>query len=81
VDDPEATRRNEAIRLAALFVPLSRAGGRATFTEAEYKEVQSRYGGSSRATIHMEVLRAQGQPDEVQVTIVNKPPGNAELAS
>jgi hypothetical protein len=29
----------------------------------------------------MEVLRAKGQPDEVQVTIVNKPPGNAELAS
>jgi hypothetical protein len=67
------------MQTAGLFVLLGRLGGRATFTEEEYKQIQARYGGSSRIAIRMEILRAEGQPEEIQLTLVNKPPANAEL--
>jgi hypothetical protein len=52
-----------------------------TFTQEEYERHQAAYGGSSNAAIHVEVLRAEGQPEEIQLTLVNKPPANAELVS
>lgn len=76
-----AAAREAAFKTAGLFVALARAGGRMTFTQEEYERAQAAYGGSSSAAIHMEVLRAEGRPDEIQLTLVNKAPGNAELMS
>jgi hypothetical protein len=75
-----AAAREAGLKTAGLFVLLARAGGRTTFTQEEYEEARSRHGGSNVA-IHVEVLRTLGQPDEIQLTLVNKPPANAELVS
>lgn len=75
-----AAAREAGLKTAGLFVLLARVGGRATFTQEEYERARTAYGGSSVA-IHVEVLRAQGQPDEIQLILVNRPPANAELVS
>jgi hypothetical protein len=83
-DDDEARRaaaKEAALKTAALFVMLDRAGGRVTFTDDEYMAALERAGGPTSATIHVEIVSAKGQPDEVQLTLVRKPPTNAELVS
>lgn len=75
-----AAAREAGLKTAGLFVLLARAGGRATFTQEEYERARATFGGSNVA-IHVEVLRAQGQPDEIRLTLVDKPPANAELVS
>lgn len=79
-DVQKAARHKTLLMDGAMFVALGRAGGRLTYTKAEYDEILARYGGSG-ATIHIEVLRAEGQPEEIQLTLVNKPPANADLVS
>jgi hypothetical protein len=49
--------------------------------QEEYEEIRARYGGPSRVAIRMEVFRAGGGPEEIQLTLINKPPENAEPAS
>lgn len=72
-------RRKATLFDAALTLLLERAGGRLAFTEAEYQEVVARYGGSKTMAIHYEVVRAEGQPDRVELTLIRKAPENAEL--
>ena len=63
------------------MILLDRAGGSLTYTEAEYQEVVARHGGKTMMVLHAEVLKHSGteKPDQVRLTLVRKPPGNAEL--
>jgi hypothetical protein len=67
--------------MAGLVILLERAGGSVTYTEAEYQEVLARHGGKTMMVVHAEVLKDTGKekPDQVRLTLVRKPPGNAEL--
>jgi hypothetical protein len=70
-----------ALHMAALVILLERAGGSVTYTEAEYQEVLARHGGKTMMVVHTEVLKEtrKEKPDQVRLTLVRKPPGNAEL--
>lgn len=85
MDDNERREilRQDALRQGALVVLLSRAGGSAGYTEAEYQEICARYGGTKNLAIHIEVLKrpADEKPDEVRLTLIRKAPENAELVS
>ena len=72
-----------AMHMAALVILLDRIGGSLTFTEAEYQTVVDRHGGKTMMAVHAEVVRAVGaeKPGEVRLTLIRKPPGNAELPS
>ena len=52
-----------------------------TFTPAEYEAILARYGGSANFASHVEVLGSGGGPNEDQLTLIRKPPANAELVS
>lgn len=81
--DDEARRkaaREATLRSMALFVLLERAGGRVTFTDEEYQAALERAGGSANAVIHIEIV-SQGGRDEAQLSLIRKPPTNAELVS
>lgn len=83
-DDTRAAakiRADQALRLAALTVLLERAGGRATFTEAEYEAIAARFGGRSSLVVRIEIVREGTKPPEVQVELLRKPAGNADLVS
>jgi hypothetical protein len=69
--------------LAALVVLLDRAGAWFRYTETEYQAVLRRHGGKTMLAVHAEVLKAPdpARPDEVRLTLVRKPPGNAALPS
>lgn len=62
---------------------FDRAGESFGYTEAEYQAVLARHGGKTMMAVHAEVLKAPdaASPDEVRLTMVRKPPGNAELPS
>jgi hypothetical protein len=77
--DPTAERRKRALLDAALTLLLHRAGGRLSFTEAEYHAVLDSYGGSARMNMHYEIVRQDGQPDRVEFRLEDKPARNAEL--
>ena len=70
-----------ALHMAGLVILLEWAGGSVTYTEAEYQEVLARHGGKTMMVVHAEVLKDTGKekPDQVRLTLVRKPPGNAEL--
>lgn len=72
-----------AMHMAALVILLDRSGGSMSFTEAEYQAVVARHGGKTMMAVHAEVIRRGGtdEPDQVRLTLIRKPPGNAELAS
>lgn len=80
MDDGAAeARRKATLQGSALVLLLERAGGRISFTEAEYQEAAARYGGTSSLAIHVEILRTEGQPDRVELTLVRKAPSQGEL--
>lgn len=81
VSTRKAKRREDQMVRAGLVVLLGRAGGRATYTEAEYEELAAAYGGTRSLAIHAEVVRIGGRPPEVQLTLIRKEPANAELVS
>lgn len=70
-----------ALHMAGLVVLLERVGGSLTFTEAEYQAVLARHGGKTMMVVHAEVLKDadKARPDQVRLTLVRRPPGNAEL--
>jgi hypothetical protein len=72
-----------AMHGAALVVLLDRNGGSFSFTEAEYQAVLKRYGGKTMMALHAEVLKSPGveKAHKVRLTLVRKPPGNAELST
>ncbi len=76
---PKALRAENQMQLAALVILLSRAGGVVTYTEADYQEVASRYGGTKNLAIHVEVLRAANCPPEVRLILIRNTPENGEL--
>lgn len=71
------------MQMAALVILLDHRGGSLTFTEAEYQAVVARHGGKTRMALHAEVIGRTGAetPDQVRLTLIRKPPGNAELLS
>jgi hypothetical protein len=77
--DPTADRRKRALLDAALTLLLHRAGGRLSFTEAEYHAVLDSYGGSARMNMHYEIVRQDGQPDRIELLLEQRPPRNGEL--
>lgn len=83
--DETARRRafnQTAMQTAGLVVLLDRAGGSVTFTEAEYQAVVAKHGGTTRLSIHMEVVGTPGeQPDTVRLQLISKEAGNADLVS
>lgn len=85
MDDNEKARRlaarEAALKTMGLVVLLARGEGRATFTQAEYEEILTRYGGSASFAIHVDLLSSGDGVDEVQLTLIRKPPANAELVS
>jgi hypothetical protein len=70
-----------ALHMAGLEVLLDRAGGTLTYSEAEYQAVLARNGGKTMMVVHAEVLKEKGKdkPNQVCLTLVRRPPGNAEL--
>jgi len=84
MDDDKARRaaaREAALKTMGLVVLLARGEGRLTFTREEYDEILARYGGPAQFAVHIEILSSGGEPDEVQLTLIRKPPANAELMS
>ncbi len=84
VTDEQARRdaiREAKLKSMALFVLLERAGGRVTFDDDEYAAAIERVGGSANAAIHVEIVSSKGGPDSVQLSLIRKPPANAELVS
>lgn len=77
----QAAARTAAMQAMGLTVLLARAGGAATVTEAEYEEILARFGGKTNMAIHIEAVGSAGGPAEVQLTLVRKPPANADLVS
>jgi len=77
----QAAIREAAMKTTGLVVLLARAGGASSYTEAEYDEVLERYGGKTNMAVHVEVVTSAGGPPEVQLTLVRRPPANADLVS
>jgi hypothetical protein len=73
-------RRQTAMQTMALVVLLERNGGSLRVTEAEYRDVVDRYGGSARMAIHLEVLGTPaGHADEIDVRLIRKDSAAGEL--
>jgi len=79
VIDASDIKRRSTMQAAALVVMLERAGGTASYTEAEYQAIAERYGGTSNLAIRFEVLEDEGKPREAKLTLVRKKAENAEL--
>ena len=75
-----AAARDGALKTAGLFVLLGRAGGRLTFTEAEYHQANKRAGGAQMAAIQVEVVRS-ADGEAVELTLVAKAPPVGKLTS
>lgn len=74
--------RESALQTMGLVVLLERAGGNVSFTESEYKAVLERLGGPTMMAVHIEISKpAKGGQPTVELTLVRKPPANAELMS
>lgn len=80
-DDDTRLRQQAQLTNSGLVVLLARAGGSATFTEAEYQQAAEQYGGLSRLAIHAEVVRDGDRAPYVRLALVRKDPANAELVS
>ena len=78
---PKQQMNESALRLAALTVLLDRVGGSLSFTEAEYQSIAERFGGRTNLVVHLEVIKDGARAPEVQVKLLSKPPGNADLVS
>lgn len=83
-DGSVATKRSYdlgALHMAGLVILLEWAWGPVTYTEAEYQDVLARHGGKTMMVVHAEVMKETGKakPDQVRLTLVREPPGNAEL--
>jgi hypothetical protein len=87
VDDTERAaaeaRRLAAMQTMALVVLLERAGGKVTFSQAEYQAIVDGHGGTSMMAIHAEALAPvlDADPDHVAVSLITKAPGQGELVS
>lgn len=80
-DERKAAFREDNLTRAGLVTLLARAGGTATFTEAEYQEIAARYGGTASLAVHIDVQAApEGEP-EIRLTLIRKLPENASLVS
>lgn len=79
-DIQRQARRSTDLQTISLMVLLARAGGSASFTEDEYREIVERYGGSTKVTIHFEQVRRDGR-SMVELTLMSKPPAPGELVS
>jgi hypothetical protein len=79
MDEAAKARRLAALQQMALVVLLERAGGRIAFTETEYQAVVDRHGGAAMMAIHAELLASPGEnPDEAQVSLITKVPGQGD---
>jgi len=76
-----AATRETALKMMGLVVLLSRAGGTTTFSQADYDEILERHGGLALMAVHIEVASIGGGQPKVELTLVRKPPANAELVS
>lgn len=74
---------HKALHMAALVVLLDRAGGSLRYTEGEYQAVLAGHGGKTMMALHAEILRAAdaAKPNEGRLTLVRRPPDNAESPS
>jgi len=79
VIDASDVKRRATMQAAALVVMLDRAGGKASYTEADYQAIAERYGGASNLAIHFEVIEDEGKPRVAELTLVRKKAENAEL--
>lgn len=77
-DENKTLRASTAMQQAALVVLLERAGGSASYTEAEYQAIAARFGGTAHLAIHVEVVRT-GDVPTVELRLIRKAPANAEL--
>jgi hypothetical protein len=64
----------------SLVVLLDRAGGKLTFTEAEYNTVLVEYGGRTSLNVRLEIVHDASGP-AIEVRLESKRPRNAELPS
>lgn len=80
-DKNEALRASTAMQQAALVVLLERAGGSASYTEAEYQAIAARFGGPASLAIHVEVVRKGDSPPTVELQLIRKAPAQGELMS
>ena len=78
-DLDSTARRMRFLSNAALTVLLARIGGGVTFTEAEYREVLERYGGTARMTLQLEQLKGPGESESIRAAIVRKEPQHGDL--
>lgn len=77
--DSRAAKKDTAVKISALTVLLDRAGGRITFTEADYQAVITKYGGPSMLVIHSDVVRDGSRPIEIRLRLLSRAPKNGEL--
>lgn len=80
-DKNEALRQSVETQRAALVVLLDRAGGRASFTEADFQAVTEKYGGSLNLAIHTEVVQRGNSAPTVELQLIRKAPAQGELVS
>lgn len=80
-DKNEALRLSTSMHTAALVVLLDRAGGQASYTEADYRAIAERYGGSANLAIRVEVVRKGDSPPTVELQLIRKAPAQGELVS
>jgi hypothetical protein len=80
-DERAKAFRTDNLTRAGLVTLLARAGGTATFTEAEYQAVAAQYGGTASLAVHIDVLQEGEGEREIQLTLIRKEPANAELVS
>jgi hypothetical protein len=74
-------RREAGLQATALAVLLARAGGKATYTQAEYRELAERYGGFTSLGIHIELSHDAAGEATVEISLIRKDPGQGSLVS
>ena len=83
VDDDRiaVARRQGVIRMAALIVLLSRAGGFVEYAEAEGNSIAETYGGAENVGVRMEIIRSESAPTTMRVTLIGlRPSEPSDLA-
>jgi hypothetical protein len=83
MDENEARRQRREIGLqtTALAVLVGRAGGRVTYTEAEYKALAESYGGPANLGIHVEIRKPGDGSTSVEVSLIRKAPSQGSLVT
>jgi hypothetical protein len=80
-DKNEALRASVEMQRAALVVLLDQAGGRASYTEADYQAVAEKYGGTLNLAIHVEVVKTGDSAPTVELQLIRKAPAQGSLVS